>query len=63
MLDQALTVTTQQTVEATAATAMLMAIPTVITTATTMAITTEAKVLNAAIQLTPEIMTAGNAAP
>jgi hypothetical protein len=55
MLDQALTVTTQQTVEATAATAMLMAMPT--------AITMEAKVLKAAIQLTPEIMTAGNAAP
>jgi hypothetical protein len=46
MLDQALTVTTQQTVEATAAPA----------------ITTQAKVLKAVIQLTPEIMPAGNAA-
>lgn len=54
MLDQALTVAMQQTVEATAATAM--------PTAITMAITTEAKVLKAAIQLTPEIMPAGNAA-
>lgn len=61
MLDQALTVTMQQMVEATAA----MAMPTAITMAMAMAmaITTEAKVLKAAIQLTPEIMTAGNAAP
>jgi len=62
MLHQAPTVTMQETVEATPATATPMAMPTAMLMAIAMAITTEAKVLKSAIQELPQRLHTGNAA-